>query len=464
LSFIRKYFNKIPDKLITKESGFYRRLLQLSIPLSFTSLIGFGAGLADTLMLGTLSEVHLSASVLGNQLGFVYMLFIGGVGGGASILVAQYWGRTDVISIHKVLVIMYRALIAGGVLFTCVALFFGDRIMGIFSTDPRVVYEGAKLLRITGFSFILMGVSSASLSVLRSVGSVNIALYVSIISLSLKAILNWILIFGNLGAPKMEIEGAAIATVVSRFVEFAVVVFYMVFTDNKIRFKLKYLFMSKLDLLRDYIRFGGPVFINEFLWGIGAAIITVVVGRMGTEFTAASAIATTLGHFVILINFSMAFAASTIIGNTVGAGDYLKARMYGNTLTIISIVTGLFSFCLMHLLKYPTLSLYNVSEMTLIFSKQFIDIFAVLVIFQSAVMMMIVGVQRSGGDTRFALIIDVLFMWIISIPLGFLGGLQWGWAAPLVFFVLRGDEIIKTVFCLLRMKSGKWVKDITKDN
>jgi putative MATE family efflux protein len=448
-------------KHITRDTQFYRRLWQLTVPISLTSLIGFGATLADTLMLGTLSEVHLSAAALGNQPGFVFMLFIIGMSGGASVLIAQYWGGGDVKSIQKIMALMYRMLIAGGIMFACATLLFSDRIMGIFTTDARVIREGSLFLRIIGFAFPMIGISIGSLAVLRSVGAVKIALFASVLSLSTKGLLNWLLIFGNLGAPRLEIEGAAIATVASRLVEFTIVCIYLLRVDVNVRFRLRYLFMSKLGMLKDYLRYGGPVFINEFIWGLGAAVLAVIIGRMGTEFTAANSITMTLAQFVTIVSFSMAFAASTIIGNTVGAGEYDKARVYGNTLTIISIATGLISFGLMQILKTPMLSLYNISETALIYSRLFIDVCSFLVIFQSAIMMMMIGVQRSGGDTKFVMVIDVIFMWTLSIPLGFLGGLQWGWSVPLVFFILRCDEFIKFFICLFRMKSGKWIKDVT---
>jgi putative MATE family efflux protein len=300
--------------------------------------------------------------------------------------------------------------------------------------------------------------------VLRSVGDVKIALFTSVLTMSTKVLLNWILIFGNLGAQRLEIEGAAIATVVSRLVEVIIVVIYLLKVNTKIKFKLKTLLLPKLGMLKDYVRHGGPVFINEFIWGIGIAIVTVIVGRMGTEFTAANSIASLLNQFVTIVGVSMALAATTIIGNTVGAGEYDKARIYGTTLTIISFAVGFAAFGMVHALKIPMLSLYNISEQTLLYARQFIDINAIMAIFICTIMMMLIGVQRSGGDTKFVLIVDVIFLWTLAIPLGFLGGLQWGWAVPLVFFVLRCDEVLKFFCCLYRMKGGKWIKDVTRGN
>ena len=317
-------------------------------------------------------------------------------------------------------------------------------------------------MRISGLGFVIGGVSGASLVALRCVGVVKIAIIAAVVSLTVKISLNWILIFGNLGAPAMEIEGAATASVVSRIVEFTIVSVYVFKIDNKIKFRLRYFLISNAVLLRDCARHGGPVFINELLWGLGAATIAIIIGQMGTEFTAANSITVSLGHFVSIVGFSMGFAAAALIGNTVGAGEYDKARIYGSTITIISIIIGVVSCLLMLVLKYPVLSLYNVSEQTLAYAGYFINIHAVIVIFQCIVMAVLVGLQRGGGDTRFAMVVDVIFMWAISIPVSFVGGLKLGWAAPLVYFILRGDEILKTIVSLLRIRSGKWIKNITQ--
>ena len=449
-------------KYITKDKEFYLRLLQLTIPMTLASLIGFGGGLADTLMMGMLSEVHLSAVAQGNQLGFIFMLFSGGVSGAGSVMIAQYWGKGNVSAIHKILTIMYRLLIIGGILFTVIALVFSKQIMMIFATDPNVIREGAYFIRIVCFSFLISGISGGSIVALRCVGVVKIALYVSFISLLVKVLLNWILIFGNLGFPRMEIEGAAIATLLTRIIEFVMVISYLLVFDKKIMYKVRYLFKNKLDMVRDYINYGGPIFLNDFTWGIGAAILAIIIGRMGTEFTAANSIAMTLGNFTSLMAFTMAFAASTIIGNTVGSGNYEKAQVYGYTLTIISLIMGVLSSGLMIILKNPTLGLYNVSDLTMYYANQFIIIHSVNVFFQCMAMMTLVGLLRSGGDTKFVFMIDVLFMFLLAIPLSFLGGVFWGWSAALVFFTLRFDEILKVIFGLYRIKTGKYIKDVTR--
>jgi Na+-driven multidrug efflux pump len=264
-----------------------------------------------------------------------------------------------------------------------------------------------------------------------------------------------------LGAPRLEIQGAAISTVIARFVELAIISVYMYTMENKIRYRVKYLFMRKIGLLRDFIKHAGPVVVNEIVWGTGAATLAAIIGRMGTEFTAANSITMVLIQLVHIAGYGLASAAAAIVGNVVGSGDYAKARAYGNSLMFISFGMGILSSITIHILKIPLLSLYNVSDTVIMYARQLINICSVLVVFQSMAHMAIVGVLRGGGDTRFALFIDILFMWVVCIPLGFFTGLHLGWAVPVVFFIIKVDEFFKGTSGFIRVIRGKWVYDVT---
>lgn len=446
---------------LTRDKKFYRQLLAIAVPIALQNLISFGVSMADTVMLGMLGDVYLSAAALANQLGFIYALFTFGVGGGSNVMIAQFWGKGDRDSIHKVITIMYRLLLGGGVLFTVLALAFSRQVMSIFTTDPIVIEEGAKFLRWVGMSYLFMGLSSTTVVMLRSVGAVKVAIVMYITSLATNVFFNWVLIFGNLGAPRLEIEGAAIATCISRAVELVIAFSYLFGMEKKIRYRVKYLFMRKIGIIREFVRNAGPVLVNELIWGMGSATLAIIIGRMGTEFTAANSICSVLSQLVTITIFGAGNAAAVIVGNTIGSGEYDKARAYGNSLIFISVGLGLVSSGVVHILKFPMLSLYNVSDTVLLYARQIINVYSFIVIFQSVSAMSIVGVLRGGGDTRFALVMDVVFMWMISIPLGFVTGLGLGWPVPVVYFLIKCDEIFKTCFSFVRIVRGKWVNDVT---
>ena len=447
---------------MTRDRWFYSRLLAIAVPVALQNLINFGVSMSDTVMVGMLGEVQLSAVALANQLSFIFIITTFGIAGGSNVMIAQFWGKSDIASIHKVQAVMYRLIIVVALIFTCIAFFFSRQVLSIYSTDPLVIEEGAKYLRIVGISYILFGLTSTTVVTLRSVGVVRISLAVYISSLCISVFLNWVLIFGNLGFPAMGVEGAATSTAIARVAELVIVLVYMLAIERKIHFKLRYLFLRKIGVLREFLKNAGPVVANELLWVLGATTVAAIIGRMGTEVVAANSINGVIFQLVCITLFGASNAAAAIIGNTIGEGQYEKAREYGNSLLFISICLGFIACGLIHVLKYPMLSLYNVSDTVYAYAVQIININSVLVILTSVPIMAIVGVLRGGGDTRFALLMDVLFLWAISIPLGFITGLWLGWPVPVVYIIIKSDELFKSIFCAIRILRGKWIHDVTR--
>lgn len=449
-------------QLLVKDKKFYHQLAAIALPIALQNLITFSVSMADTVMLGMLGEVELSAAAIANQLGFIFMLLTFGVGSGSNVMIAQFWGSRDTASIHKVITIMYRILLSAGVVFTVLALCFPYEIMSIFTPDELVIGQGVRYLKSIGWSYLMMGFSSATVIMLRSVGAVKISLLVYISSLVTNAFLNWVLIFGKLGAPALGVEGAALATCAARVVELVIVLVYMTKFEKKIIYNIRYFFAKKLGILGSFAKTSLPVVFNELIWGMGMATVAVIVGRMGREFTAAYSICGVLSQLVTVTINGVGNAAAVIIGNTVGEGEYQRAKEYGHTFMVLSLGLGLVSMCVVLLLKGPMLWLYNISDLAKHYADQIMTIFAFVVIFVAMAATSLIGVLRGGGDTRFVLLMDVIFLWCMSIPLGFLVGLKLGWAVPLVYIVIKSDEVFKSLIALVRIKQGRWINDVTK--
>lgn len=447
--------------LFVKDKKLYRQLVAIAIPVALQNLITFGVSLADTVMVGMLGEVQLSAVANANQLGFIFTLLSFGTGSGASVLIAQYWGKGDVASIRKVTTIMYRIILCASILFTALAVFFPRQIITVFTPDAAVIEEGVKFLRIVGLSYLFMGAASTTVTMLRSVGSVKISLAVYISSLAVNTFLNWVLIFGKLGAPALGVEGAAIATCVARVTEMIIISVYMLAFEKRICYQFKMFFAKKLGLAQVFFKTGLPVVLNELFWGAGMAAIAVIIGNMGREFTAANAICTVLSQLVTIVLFGVANAAAVIVGNTVGSGNYETAKAYAHTIIVISFFLGIVSGAVVLLLKEPLLLFYKISPLAGAYARQIITIYAVVVSFVSMAGTLIIGVLRGGGDTRFALFLDVVFMWFFCIPAGFFAGLRLGWPVWAVYMILKSDELLKVLAALIRVWRGKWINDVT---
>ena len=431
------------------------------LPLAGQNLIMVGISMADTLMVGRLGDVQLSAAALANQFGFILQLLLFGTASGGNVLIAQFWGKGDVQSIHKVMTIMYRILAMAALVFTILATGLSRQILSIFTTSGDVIEEGAAFLRIVGLGYMLNCLGASSLMALRSVGTVKISLYVYLVSLCTNVFFNWVLIFGNIGAPALGVRGAAIATVISRVVEFSIIMIFLIKRENLIRYRLRMFFARKLGVLRNFTQNSVPVIINEFLWGMGNSAIAVIIGRMGTEFTAANSISFVLVQLVTVAIFGAGNASAVIIGNTVGAGEYQLAKARSKRLIVVSLCLGVFAMLLTLALKGPMLSLYSISDTAKIYANQMMTINAFLVLLISLAVVSLLGVLRGGGDTRFVALIDVLSLWLVAIPLGFLSGHVWRWPVPAVFIILKCDELVKVLVTLPRLLRGKWVRDLT---
>ena len=446
---------------ISKDKQFYKLLLITAIPIGLQNLIIFGISMMDTLMLGALGEIPLSAASLANNLFFVFTLLMFGLAGGSNVMIAQYWGKKDLKAIHKVLAIMYRVCLVFTVIFMGISLFFPEQVMSIFSTDPAVIEGGAKYLRIVSMGYGFYAVTNCTIMILRSVQTVRIAMVIYVISLIVNTFANWVFIFGKFGLPAMGIEGAAVGTVVARVTEFIVIVLFMAKYEDKIKLKLKDLKSVDKVLLRQYLKVCMPVVFNELLWSIGVSMSGVVVGRLGTNVVAANSITNIINQLVVVFIQGISSAGAAIIGNTVGQGDKKRVKEYAHTIIIFSTVLGFISAMITYLISPLIIDIYNVSIETKEIAKNLVIVTAITVFFKSLAMNTMVGILRGGGDATFVFINDLIFMWFIAIPFGFISAFVWDLPIIVVFFILRSDEILKVITSLWRIKGEKWIKDVT---
>ncbi|MDB2069053.1 MATE family efflux transporter [Clostridium perfringens] len=449
--------------IITRDKRFYRLLFSIALPIAVQNLITFMVSMVDTLMVGALGEIQLSAVSIANNLFFVLTILMFGLAGGSNIMISQYWGKGNVKTIHKILAIMYRVCLLITGIFIFIALFLPKYFMGIFTTDKAVIDFGASYLRIVCIGYLFYSITNCTIMMLRSVKTVSISIIVYTASLVVNSILNWIFIFGNLGAPELGIRGAAIATVCARITEFSIVLVFMFIYERKIGLKIEHLLKLDKEILKDYVGLCTPVLCNELLWAIGASMISVIVGRMGTEVVAANSINGVAHQFVTVFIFGMSNATAVIIGNTIGEGKKEKAKEYAYSIGIFSVVMGCISGLMILLIKPFVVNFYNVSYSTKLIAMEIMTVTSGIIVFQSLASNFMMGVLRGGGYAKFVLINDLIFMWLVAIPGGFFVAFVLELPVALVFLVIKCDEILKSLTSVYRVISGKWVNDVTKD-
>jgi putative MATE family efflux protein len=457
-------------RLFVKDRIFYSNLVNIAIPISLQGLVMFGVNVTDTVMVGSLGENSIAGVALANQFSFLYQITCFGIAGGMGVLTAQFWGKKDREAIGAGLSIIMKLAFAVGLLFLTAAAFFPFNIMSIYSTDAPVKVEGAAYLRLLALSYLFLGLTTMTASTLRTVGIVKLTLVTNCIALFLNVFLNWIFIFGNLGAPRMGTAGAALATTMCRTVEFIIVVIFMFRIDTRIRFRLRALFHWDKDIFRNYLKNGVPVIVSDIFLGVGGNMITVVLGRMGAAVMSSAAIANTINQLMMVFMMGVSNASGVITGNTIGAGEYEKVKEYGKTFLALTVLISLFSIVCIQLAKYlvfqefkiggTTVQAFNVEASTKELAGRLINTLSFIVVFITVSQILTKGILRAGGDTRFLMIADVLFLWVVSVPLGFVTGLYLKWPPHIVFFFLRIDEVIKSIWCLFRFFSWKWIRDV----
>ncbi len=330
-----------------KNKNFYKTITTITIPIALQNIISYGVNLMDTVMLGRLGEVALSATSLANQVFFMFTLLIFGIGGGAVVLCSQYWGNRNIKSIQKVTTIVL------------------------------------KISFIVSISYLFYGLTSTLLVILRSVETVTICLKIYILSFIVNVAFNYIFIFGKFKAPAMGISGAAIGTLIARIVEFIIIVLFMLKYENKIFYKPIMLRYNDKDLFKDMFKYGLPVICNELLWGIGISIHAIILGHLSSNVVAANSICNVIFQMVTSFILGVANASSVIMGKTVGSGNKNEAINIKNNLLLVYLVLGIISASILLLIKNPVISMYNIEASTRTIANNLMYIYAFHILFMA---------------------------------------------------------------------------------
>lgn len=441
----------------------YKMIISIALPIALQNLLVFLTQMLDTIMLGELGDVQLTASSLANQVFFVYSLFIYGLSGGGAVLTAQYWGKRDIRPIKIIIAIIVRLVIIVGIILSLTVYLFPKQIMMIFTNDVEVIKSGIEYLKIICIMYLFFGLSSMLTTLFRSVEVVKIAVISNIISLIINGFLNYVFIFGKFGVPRMEIKGAAIATVIAKVSEITIVLIYVFVVDKKLKFTIKDMFAKDKILNKDLIKYCAPVVINELAWSLGITMQSVLFGRISTSAVSANTIIGVVQQLATLVIFGVANASAIIIGKTIGEGKLKLAQQRGKTITILSMLMGLLGAIVIIIFRNVMVDFYNVSEETKQLAKQMLIVTAFVVFFVSNGGVGIVGILRGGGDTKFSLWLEVISLWLVSAPLGFIAGMVFKLPVVVVYALFKSDEVVKSIMCWIRIAGTKWIREVTRE-
>ena len=452
-------------KKIFKDKYFYRTFFSLSSVIILQNLITHSVSLADNIMIGKYAEVSMSGVSLANQVQFLLTMFAMGASNGVGVLAAQYWGKKDTAPVKKIFSSAAFVGVSISAIFGLIVILFPEAVLGLFTNRTEEIAEGSKYIVIMGFSYSIFTLTQLFLGMLRSVETVKIGFVVNSVSLVVNITLNYMLIFGKLGCPVMGVQGAAIATLTARVVEFIIVVFYVFRIDKKIKLKVSDLFRIEKSYLKDYLKAGLPLICSATSWGIAMAIQAAILGRIESDAVlGANSIATAVCQLVSVLYSSTSNASSVIIGKTVGERDIPRVKLYAKRLQIIFLGIGVISGLMMLLGCNTVISFYNVADETKALAKTFMYILSVTIVGSCYEAPALCGIVSGGGDTKFVLFNDLIFMWGIVLPLSFLSAFVWHLPIPVTFFFLKCDQILKCAVAVVKVNRFKWIKELTRNN
>ena len=443
---------------------FYKTLITLCIPIIIQNLLSNLINMVDTIMVGGLGEISVASIGIANQYFFLYNMALSGIIGGASLFIAQFYGKNDKLNIRKITGLSVISALMIGITFMIVALFSPKFIIYFFSKDLDVIKVATNYFSIIGFCYPIIATSNVFSMGSRSIRNPKLGMICSTISLFINIILNYVFIFGKLGMPALGASGAAIATVIARIIELILLVSYIYFIkdDYELRFTFKDIKLINKDLLKAYISKTTPTFLNDTLWAFGTVLYAVAYSKAGTSAIAASQIASSTGNFFIVTAVCVAIGSSIMIGNELGADNIKKAIHYSKKFAILVTLVGAI-FGLLLIISIPGLiKLFSVSDQLMSDIKKIFVIMGILMALKTFNTFIIIGVLRSGGDTKYALFLEMGCMWIVSLPLTFFAAYK-----GLPIYILVGltytEEVVKFIFGVPRAISKKWAQNLVKN-
>ena len=438
--------------------------IQLAFPIMIQNLISTLVNSADTIMLGYVSQTAMAASSLANQYTFVLFCFYYGLSAGTSVLCAQYWGKGDKQTVERILGLASRVVILISLIFFSVSFFFPGAIMRLFTSSPETIHEGIRYLRVLSFSFIFMGFSQIFVSALRSVGKVVFPSVIYVVSLLVNVLLNATFIFGLFGLPKLGVIGVALGTVSARVVEAVMCIVYSA-VSRDVKIKLENLFRSSGVLFKDFIKISAPAVINDLVWGVAASTFTAILGHIGDDMVAANAVAVMVVNMGAIVCRGFANATTIIVSQTLGENRMEDTKVYASRMLRLTFVVSLLG-CGVILAIRPLMLRFYSDKLTPT-ALSYLGILMIMttwrLVGEAVNTCLICGCFRGGGDSKFGMILDTIFMWGVAVPLMAVAAYVLKLPPIWVYFVMTLDELEKMPFIFIHYFKHKWMKNITRD-
>ena len=442
------------------DKAFFRAMLTLAVPVAFQQLITAGLNMIDVLMVGQLGEASVAALGLANQIFFLLILFLFGVSSGMSIFTAQYWGMGDTENIRKVLGICLVIAISVAALFSVAATVFPGTLMRYYTEDAEVIRIGSEYLRIVGLSYVMMGISISYIFILRSITLVTMTMIVSVVSIALKTVIGYTLIFGHFGFPALGVRGAAIGTAIGWTFECILLIVLIYALKTPLAANPLTLFQFDRGFLAKVLRTTTPAAINEVAWSFGITTYNAVYARIGTDSIAAVNINATVEELMFVLFIGLGNACSVMVGNKIGEKDKDTAYEYARRFTIIALFLAVMNGVIVFFARDLVTSLYSLSESAAFNLRNIMLVYSLSAWLRIFNFILFIGALRAGGDTKYAMFMELFSIWFIGVPAALIGGFVLHLPVYYVYAMVLLEEAVKAIVILRRFISRKWIHDL----
>lgn len=443
---------------------FYKTLFKIGLPVMLQNLLSTVLNLLDTLMIGQVGKSQLAAVGLANQIFFVMILLVFGINSGASVFIAQFWGRQDLENIKKTMGIglIFGAIVS--LLFFVAAQFFPAQLMGVLSNnDPALIRYGTEYLRVVSWSYLMTAISFSFAVAARSIAQATLPTVISAIAVAINAVLNYILIYGKFGAPVMGVTGAALATTIARAFEMLAIIIILYRIKSPLAAKVSELISLNRAFVSKVMGTSFPVIVNESMWAIGNVMYTIAIAKIGADAVASYQVGISVYRFYEVLFIGIAGACQVMIGNSIGAGKENLAKAYAKRFIIINQGMAVFLIALLYFSADWSVHWFGLPIEVTVSATRLVQIYGIFSFFKCFNLLMIVGVLRGGGDTQFAMKTELGCVWLIGVPAAFIGAsllqLSVEWTVALMLL----EEVAKSIFCFARFLTDKWCKNVISE-
>ena len=449
-------------KFLIKEKSFYSDLFSLTLPIMLQQLLRISVDTVNSIMLGGIDQLQMSAVSQASQIFFVFYTVCNGLAVGACVLIAQYWGKRNVDAIRTILSTGLRYSAVFGLAVSILVMATPTTFMRIYSSDPALIELGAGYLRVVALMYAPCAISVMLFAACRGVEQVRIILATNVISYTVNIFLDYCLLFGKFGFPKLGILGIAIGTVVARLVELVICSVFVLKFESRISFRFGHLKLWDKQINRDFIKVASPIAAHEVIWSIGTSASSAITGQLGTSVVAGFNVADVLYQLTAAVGNGFLNACSVVIGKTIGSGNIEKVKRQAKTMMLMSVFGGVMIGLVLIAARGPFLSLYNLQPDAVSYAKQFMLVLGCIWPFSALEMVGMIAILRAGGDGKTGFYSDIVIMWIICIPLAALAAFVLHLPPVQVILILKMTIVLEAIVGTIRVLSMRWIRDLTR--